>query len=359
MTIPTDSDVILDQEWTVTHGFFAVMGGFMAFEGDKAVKTLLPDGLGGYSLTGNDVFPKIPREDIEDKSKGDIISKGLVVMQTGWFMMQCLTRKVEHLPITELELVTIAYAVLNIFLYAIWWYKPLNVQTAVRVYLKPGFVEPSSAIPSAEHGEGNEEEDDGLNWKEILVSLSGGLLVGFCLLAKTLLMVPIIPIQIVWQLLTAIRKHRWRVIWLPISLLLEAVTGTAGDVEDEKRIGTFYPESAMAETGVAITGTLVATLFGAIHCIAWSFTFPTKVERDLWRVAAVLITSLPLPYVLLIKRFHYQSNVSFLAVVAIFFPLVYILSRLSLLVLPFLSLRALPLDIYQSVYWPILIPHLY
>ncbi|KAI9507066.1 hypothetical protein F5148DRAFT_1208293 [Russula earlei] len=37
-------------------------------------------------------------------SKGDAASKTLVVMQTGWFVMQCVARVVQGLPVTELEL---------------------------------------------------------------------------------------------------------------------------------------------------------------------------------------------------------------------------------------------------------------
>jgi hypothetical protein len=62
----------------------------------------------------------IAKEEIQDKSKGDIISKGIVVLQTGWFVMQCIARRTQGLPITELELVTIAYAALNFVIYWMW-----------------------------------------------------------------------------------------------------------------------------------------------------------------------------------------------------------------------------------------------
>jgi hypothetical protein len=71
-----------------------------------------------------------------DKSKGDAISKGVVILQTGWFVMQCIARGVQGLPITELELVTVAFAALNFVIYLLWWDKPQNVQRGVRVYKK-------------------------------------------------------------------------------------------------------------------------------------------------------------------------------------------------------------------------------
>ncbi|KAI9455369.1 hypothetical protein F5148DRAFT_1288266 [Russula earlei] len=90
--------------WTVTHGFFAIMGGFMEYEGNQPIRVLLPDELNSYSLTGNGDFPRISKAEIEDKSKGDLISKTFVILQTGWFVTQCITRGIQGLPITEFEL---------------------------------------------------------------------------------------------------------------------------------------------------------------------------------------------------------------------------------------------------------------
>ncbi|KAH9957224.1 hypothetical protein BC827DRAFT_1270426 [Russula dissimulans] len=122
--------------WTLTHGFFAIMGGFMKYEGNRPIRVLRPDELKFYSLTGNGNFPKISKSEIQDKSKGDFISKAVVLLQTSWFVMQCIARGVQGLPITELELATIAFAGLNFVLYLLWWDKPLNVQYGVRVYKK-------------------------------------------------------------------------------------------------------------------------------------------------------------------------------------------------------------------------------
>ncbi|KAH9954193.1 hypothetical protein BC827DRAFT_1386908 [Russula dissimulans] len=122
--------------WTLTHGFFAIMGSFMEYEGNKPIEVLLPEELQSYSLTGNGDFPRISKREIQDKSKGDFISKGIVILQTGWFVMQCVARRVQGLPITELELATVAFAGLNLAIYVLWRDKPLNVQCGVRVYKK-------------------------------------------------------------------------------------------------------------------------------------------------------------------------------------------------------------------------------
>jgi hypothetical protein len=59
-------------------------------------------------------YPIISKEEIKDKSKGDAITKGLALIQTTWFLLQCVARGSQHLSITELELATAAFALLNI-----------------------------------------------------------------------------------------------------------------------------------------------------------------------------------------------------------------------------------------------------
>jgi hypothetical protein len=108
----------------------------MEYEGNQPIRVLLPDQLESYSLTGNGDFPRIAKAEIEDRSKGDAISKAFVILQTSWFVMQCFARYAQGLGITELELITIAFASLNIVIYFLWWEKPLNVQRGVRVYKK-------------------------------------------------------------------------------------------------------------------------------------------------------------------------------------------------------------------------------
>ena len=116
------------------------MGGFMLFdsngeESDKIqVGVLSPPRLATLSAARLINLPTITEEEINDRSKGDALSKTLVLGQTSWFIAQCITRKAEGLAITELELATLAFAALNGFMYFFWWNKPLDVRTTVPVY---------------------------------------------------------------------------------------------------------------------------------------------------------------------------------------------------------------------------------
>lgn len=64
----------------------------------------------------------------------------------------------------------------------------------------------------------------------------------------------------------------------------------------EKRVATFYAGKLTAkEMRLAyFIASGIAALFGAIHCIAWSFDFPSQTEQFLWHVSSIAITCLPL-----------------------------------------------------------------
>jgi len=78
----------------------------------------------------------IKEEEIEDKSKGDLTAKAIACLQIIWFIIQCLARLPGRLDWTQLELITLALASVNAFMYYFWIDKPLDVKVPVKVNLK-------------------------------------------------------------------------------------------------------------------------------------------------------------------------------------------------------------------------------
>jgi len=74
--------------------------------------------------------------DIINQSKGDALSKLILILQSTWFILQCIGRRVQGLNLTHLELTTLALASLNGITFLLWWDKPLGAQAIVRVHLK-------------------------------------------------------------------------------------------------------------------------------------------------------------------------------------------------------------------------------
>ncbi|KAF5318111.1 hypothetical protein D9619_012264 [Psilocybe cf. subviscida] len=131
--------------FSMVHGHFMQMGGFVRnFSGGNAAWVILDyDAFEHSSL-------KLPTAgEIQDKSKGDGLSKALVVGQTTWFVAQCISRWATGLAVTEAELVTLAFAALNGVIYFLWWDKPQDVRYAIQVVgppIPPG--EPTGTAPA-------------------------------------------------------------------------------------------------------------------------------------------------------------------------------------------------------------------
>ena len=65
-----------------------------------------------------DGLRKITEDDIKDRSKGDFLTKLIAILQTTWFILQCIARGQQGLALTELELVMSALASLDAITYA-------------------------------------------------------------------------------------------------------------------------------------------------------------------------------------------------------------------------------------------------
>lgn len=74
-------------------------------------------------------MPEITADEIWDKSKADSFAKGAVLFQGAWLVTQSIAREAQGLPITPLELFTLAFVVSTAMSYFFWWRKPQNVST--------------------------------------------------------------------------------------------------------------------------------------------------------------------------------------------------------------------------------------
>ena len=54
-------------------------------------------------------LPNVPEGDIADKSKANDLAKFLVVLQASWMLLQVLGRLIARLPVTLLEVNTVAH----------------------------------------------------------------------------------------------------------------------------------------------------------------------------------------------------------------------------------------------------------
>ncbi|KIM34938.1 hypothetical protein M413DRAFT_79894, partial [Hebeloma cylindrosporum] len=122
--------------WTMVHGFFLVMGGFTLHDKEgTALRILEWKELDTLSRAGKIAWPSITEEEIQEKSKGDYLSKAIVLLQIGWFLTQFFARLGYGLTVSLLEVVTLALTVYTGSTYYLWWHKPLDVRFSVPVRL--------------------------------------------------------------------------------------------------------------------------------------------------------------------------------------------------------------------------------
>jgi hypothetical protein len=125
-----------ERGWTMAHGFFLSMGGFTLHDKQgTALRILEYRELETLSEAGKITWPSITKEEIQDRSKGDYLSKGIVVVQIVWFTTQFFARCGYKVGITELEVFTFSFTALAVATYGLWWHKPLDVHCSVPVHL--------------------------------------------------------------------------------------------------------------------------------------------------------------------------------------------------------------------------------
>lgn len=128
---------ILPHNWTIPHGFYALMGGFVfdTQESFPAEPNPFATGIDRVSVTPKGIkllascghLPSLSGEEIADKSKIDELGKVFACIQATWLVVQICTRLGLHLPVTLLEVSTASHVLCALVIYGLWWHKPRKV----------------------------------------------------------------------------------------------------------------------------------------------------------------------------------------------------------------------------------------
>lgn len=73
--------------------------------------------------------------DIQDRAKADSFAKGFTLLQAFWVTCNVIARRAYNMPITALEIATVAYISCAAATYVIWWNKPKDMVTPITIYL--------------------------------------------------------------------------------------------------------------------------------------------------------------------------------------------------------------------------------
>lgn len=352
--------------------------------------------------------------------------------------MQCLARLQQGFHLVELEVVTLAFATLNIIAYMLWWHKPQNVQVAIRIKAAgplrsdyEGLSNPSHptsvlAGPALGSTDGQQDHDCPLNEnglsKPRSLTHKDRLKKIIELIAAKTTTEPIASDEYNagkeelekreslrhheyagsgpdrWHSSTTVlddvecnsktpfvqrklqedyaefkgRKSRkwWEWAWflfgrIPYRLMQSLVhpfSKMAGGDDlkiNAQQVPMFYACSPV-EDNVLAWSSLIAIVFGLIHFLAWSFTFPSQTERVLWRTTSFILVFEPAIFAVVNLDFMSKAmnRWGLFIVIAKLGLAFYIFARLAILVVAFISLRDLPESAFQEISWSAYIPHI-
>lgn len=203
-------------------------------------------------------FPVLSYSQLQQLGGQDALVTMLALVQILYLIAQLIVRRCKHLPISQLEIATLAFAACSIFVYTLYWNRPQNVQS-IHVIKSNGTLSPKDFQ----------------------------------------------------ALVEAIDRHSPIFLWPgraasnlfphigPFPIPNDA-TSHIGESLTGQRDAFQYSPGLGVEEDIMVLGALVSlggTLFGGLHCLAWNFDFPTRIEALLWKVSSVATTVLPLAFV--------------------------------------------------------------
>ncbi|KAI1418369.1 hypothetical protein F5Y13DRAFT_149042 [Hypoxylon sp. FL1857] len=364
----------IEEGWTTTHGFYAVMGGFAlrdqssvdgntietalflnlqsliyavygrteyneGIDTDTDAETDTDTDLDTDTLSSDDVnldasddddlagrytIPEITEDEIKDKSKSDFFMKFIAIGQLAWFIVQAVARGARGLEISQLEIAVLAYAACSIITFFLCLSKPKDVQVPTLLVRIPTQTQSSSTGDS----------------KTQALSV------------------------IARRKLARFRPESW--LGHAFMFLFKNKAAELGPIpNDALYFAKFakpvlvHPHTPRLQEGFILAG----MVFGAIHCAAWNSDFPTPIEQLLWRIASIFTATL-LPVYYAVSFVNYRLNyqppsavrLTMMIISSYIVPLGYCLARLYLMVEIFRSLCFLPSSAFLTT-WSSEIPH--
>lgn len=325
-----------DNHWTIAHGFYANMGGFMLKSQDERpfpvnAKSLLYLRRHGYIKP-----PEITRRDIWDRSKTDKFAKGVAFAQTAWLTITCIARAIQSYTVTPMEIFTLAFVVCTAVTGFFWLNKPQSISLPTIIEI----THPMSAIHEAAGGTALD------SWLDT-------------------------PMDFV-------EKPCWEGWQRRPSL---ANFGGLRNRPLEREPDDFAQPPPRLPLAVCMWA--LSMLHAGIHITGWNFSFATPVEQTIWRSCSIImlvVMSLGGAVPVISRRpwFNYRMNLlwiwtlrtrdeplkppTFLQRWLFDFPVhaactMYVIARICLIGEVFYSLHSLPATAYVTVQWTYFLPH--
>lgn len=234
--------------WTITHAFYADMGGFVLKCKDSVAFPINAKQLHYLIVKGYVKIPRVNEQVIADKNKVDGMLRLITVCQCLWFIFSMCGRASLRLAITTGELTTAAFIVCSVATTFCWYNKPADVRT-------PEFIATDTTI-------------------EQILADAGDVAKGPCRYT---------PLDFVTR-----KEWPWSLYWSNWTNILRKLH----IVIYEKRRpvdrfqNTLIYEPSMLGYGIFL---LLTVIYASIFICGWNYKFPTVTEQHLWRISSVAV----------------------------------------------------------------------
>ncbi|KAM0463373.1 hypothetical protein ACHAO4_000086 [Trichoderma viride] len=181
--------------------------------------------------------PEVAEEDIKDKSKQDWLAKLFAALQISQLILSIITRHIQGIDFSQLETVTLSFAICGVLIYCTYFYKPQNIERPIEFKHDTHENATRFSTPQPE---------------------------------KTF-------------------DSFW-------AIMLNKQTDNGQTDGMKTRIPNDNIPIYKGDNGVhpaVFILALASGLFGAIHAIAWKFEFPTKEEKLLWQISTCISAASP------------------------------------------------------------------
>jgi hypothetical protein len=239
-----------------------------------------------------------------DRSKADPFTKVFALVQAGWLVLHSCARKIVGLPITELELMTMAFTICALVTYILWWHKPFDAERSAVVSLPKSCYNAIQVVLGSPYDTGKS--------------------------------------------LTEFRQnqHNVDVDW-------GFFIGIIGGINVK-------PSLENPDFVCSLTLYVFGAIFSAVHFAAWNWIFPLPIVQTLWRCfCCVALGSALLPAAVFSTRDsldrYWNSRAARTLLLA--FIVVNTISRLALIGLTFYCFSSMPANMYQELNWTLFLPH--
>ena len=407
-------------QWTMVHAQFLVSDGFEIFDPKSSCDPFDEGETLRHLVRWGDVGPPpISSDELQSRSKSDLLVKLIAILQILYFASQTFFRALQHIRVTPLEVLVVAFVFCSLLSYAFNWSKPQDVEYSIviekrssvrdaitegksKMIVKPNNISKSTALQIDEYRP--EPPQEQTTQQPAIPQPIGSRQPEsqsptYCSPPQSCTLAPL-PTpkpfsdmsEAERQSIAAYRPSQPRALEpLPTPKPFSAMShaereSIASHVPPQPRAlerlpspGPYNPElnhpektSRLAKwlfakgheaRGFYSICMLLSTIFGAIHCAGWNSPFPSSAEMVIWRVCAIMTTALATPCVWTIRFWlefkdnRRARNVRKVRNVMVFLGGLYIVARVILIVLAFTTLRALPAETYETVEWTRYLPN--